>query len=426
MRSTCSPRTAAPRSATSATTPRPSSTPSPRRSPRRRSARRSRSTATSRAPRRCSAPRSAISPTPRDDDEGWRSDYGSPLRDGAAMLTLASETRTRHRPRQPVEPRRAGARQRARYTSTQEDAWSLMAAHALMESLVAAEARRRRRAARRPALPRPRRREPRDRAARRSRTAATGRSRSASPCAASRRRRSRPAAISTRSTRSYYTLEGEPVDLAAVEQGARLVAVLDVTTTESQGARLVLDDPLPAGFEIDNPHVLVERRRGGARLAEPRRRTRRMWSSAPTASSRRGTCRPAARRSSSSPTSSAPCRPGTFMHPAALVEDMYRPERRARTDTGHGRGGRPAAVRRRTMRCCALPPPCGEVARRAAMRGRAWEGGSDARAQPPHPPSPPLAGRPSPQGGELARSASALRSLPSSPPASSRPPRRSR
>ena len=39
-------------------------------------------------------------------------------------------------------------------------------------------------------------------------------------------------------------------------RATRLVAVLDVTTTESQGARLVLDDPLPAGFEIDNPHML--------------------------------------------------------------------------------------------------------------------------------------------------------------------------
>ena len=26
--------------------------------------------------------------------------------------------------------------------------------------------------------------------------------------------------------------------------------------------------------------------------------------------------------------------PGSFAHPAALIEDMYRPERRARTDTG--------------------------------------------------------------------------------------------
>jgi len=26
--------------------------------------------------------------------------------------------------------------------------------------------------------------------------------------------------------------------------------------------------------------------------------------------------------------------PGTFLHPAALIEDMYRPERRARTDSG--------------------------------------------------------------------------------------------
>ena len=93
MRSTCSPRTAAPRSATSATTPRPSSTPSRRRSPRRRSARRSRSTATSRAPTRCSAPRSERSATRTDATSGWRSDYGSDLRDSAATLTLASETR---------------------------------------------------------------------------------------------------------------------------------------------------------------------------------------------------------------------------------------------------------------------------------------------------------------------------------------------
>jgi uncharacterized protein YfaS (alpha-2-macroglobulin family) len=26
--------------------------------------------------------------------------------------------------------------------------------------------------------------------------------------------------------------------------------------------------------------------------------------------------------------------PGEFLHPAALIEDMYRPERRARTDPG--------------------------------------------------------------------------------------------
>ena len=41
----------------------------------------------------------------------------------------------RHRPRQPVDPRRGANVSRRRYTSTQEDAWSLMAAHALMESL---------------------------------------------------------------------------------------------------------------------------------------------------------------------------------------------------------------------------------------------------------------------------------------------------
>ena len=133
--------------------------------------------------------------------------------------------------------------------------------------------------------------------------------------------------------RSYYTLDGEPADLATVEQGARLVAVLDVTTTESQGARLVLDDPLPAGFEIDNPHVLS----GGdvaaldwlnlvdnpAHVEFRADRFVAAWD-LPTGGTTQFQFAYIVRAVS----------PGTFLHPAALIEDMYRPERRARTDTG--------------------------------------------------------------------------------------------
>ncbi len=78
--------------------------------------------------------RAALGGLPGDTSHGWRSDYGSALRDGAAILTLASESRAdidfvslTSR----VEQDRAAAR----YTSTQEDAWSLLAAHALMQSL---------------------------------------------------------------------------------------------------------------------------------------------------------------------------------------------------------------------------------------------------------------------------------------------------
>jgi uncharacterized protein YfaS (alpha-2-macroglobulin family) len=109
--------------------------------------------------------------------------------------------------------------------------------------------------------------------------------------------------------------------------------VLDVATTESQGARLVLDDPLPAGFEIDNPHILA----GGdvsalnwlnlvSNPAHTEFRADRFiaaWDLAPGGSTQFQFAYMVRAVS-----------PGSFRHPAALVEDMYRPERRARTDTG--------------------------------------------------------------------------------------------
>ncbi len=134
-------------------------------------------------------------------------------------------------------------------------------------------------------------------------------------------------------TRSYYTLDGQPVDLATVEQGARLVAVLNVTTNETEGARLVLDDPLPAGFEIDNPHILAS---GDVAAldwldlvenpAHVEFRSDRFVAAWDIDASNATQYQFAYIVRATSP--------GTFMHPAALVEDMYRPERRARTDTG--------------------------------------------------------------------------------------------
>jgi uncharacterized protein YfaS (alpha-2-macroglobulin family) len=108
--------------------------------------------------------------------------------------------------------------------------------------------------------------------------------------------------------------------------------VLDVTTTESQAARLVLDDPLPAGFEIDNPHVLAS---GDVKALD--------WltlSEAPAHVEFRSDRFVAAfDRSESDATEYQfayivrAVSPGAFTHPAALIEDMYRPERRARTAT---------------------------------------------------------------------------------------------
>lgn len=132
-------------------------------------------------------------------------------------------------------------------------------------------------------------------------------------------------------TRSYYTLDGKAASLDGLKVGTRLVTVLEVTPFGKGEARLMVNDPLPAGLEIDNPNLIS----GGAvsnldwlgleaEVAHSEFRQDRFL----TAIDRYG---------------AEPFRlayvvravsPGTFHHPAASVEDMYRPDFRARSDTG--------------------------------------------------------------------------------------------
>jgi uncharacterized protein YfaS (alpha-2-macroglobulin family) len=275
--------------------------------------------------------RVAVGDLPAEAVGRYRSDYGSALRDGAAILTLASEARAEI-DLVSLSSRVEEDRLTAQYTSTQEDAWSLLAAHALMQ------------ASSEPSL-----------MVDGERTSGPlFRSLDAEGLAIAplviANAGDRPVEVGItvrgvpevaepaggnfyRLARSYYTLDGEPVDLSAVEQGARLVVVLDVITNEAEGARLVLNDPLPAGFEIDNPHILaggdvaaldwlnlvsnpahVEFRADrfiAAWVLQAGGATQFQFAYVVRATS-----------------------PGAFLHPAALVEDMYRPERRARTDSG--------------------------------------------------------------------------------------------
>ena len=57
-------------------------------------------------------------------------------------------------------------------------------------------------------------------------------------------------------SRQYFTMEGVEVTGAQVATGDRFVTVLTVTPSSKVGARLMVNDPLPAGFEIDNPNLL--------------------------------------------------------------------------------------------------------------------------------------------------------------------------
>ena len=124
-------------------------------------------------------------------------------------------------------------------------------------------------------------------------------------------------------------MEGTPVE-GPVPSGTRLVVVLEVTPFEEVGARLIIDDPLPAGFEIDNPNLL----RSGEIDALDWLQTK----DSENAEFRSDRFVAAVNHREAKPFQLAyvvrAVTPGVYHHPAATVEDMYRAEYRANTATG--------------------------------------------------------------------------------------------
>ncbi len=258
----------------------------------------------------------------------WRVDYGTKLRDRAAVLTLAVEAGSNAIDREtllasiaPVE----GTQSR----STQEQVWSLMAAHAMLgsgdfgnlsidgatidsplvkvvEDDVAFDALRIRN----------------DGDSEATITLTTFGVPDVPEGA-----KGNGYAIE----RQYFTMGGDPVELGDVKQGTRLVAVLTIKPFSKVSARLMVNDPLPAGFEIDNPNLLrggdigaldwlnLETGAENTEFRQERFLAAINWRS--EKSFRLGYIVRAVS-------------PGNFRHPAASVEDMYRPEFRAITDTG--------------------------------------------------------------------------------------------
>ncbi|MBZ4023672.1 PAN domain-containing protein [Rhodobacter sp. TJ_12] len=263
-----------------------------------------------------------------NEKTGWRDDYGTQLRDSAAVLALASEAGS-----QAVDMDSVGISVMRRLgqtpLSTQEATWTLLAAHALIDrpgtegltvdgqpaegplvKVIDAQT-----------------------AGRSLAIANTGaRATTLTLTTVGAPEVPEPAggngwAIS----RSYYTLDGEAVDPGLVAQGTRLVTVLEVRPQGYREARLMVADPLPAGFEIDNPNLL----RGGDVAALD-------WLDL-TGNPRMTEFRQDQFLAAIDWRSKQPFRlayivravsPGRFLHPAASVEDMYRPEMRAHGATG--------------------------------------------------------------------------------------------
>ena len=194
----------------------------------------------------------AISPQPKFDL--GRADFGSALRDAAALVTLASEGKAPQKTIDDAVLRIDAARSLSTSTSTQEDAWLVLAARAVTKQLNAISLAVNG--------------EPRQGALYRSLRPDD----LASPVAVANQGDGNVQAVISVSgapltpepaaeegfkiERKYYTLDGEAADPSKSRQNQRFVVVLKMTEPQPQFGRVIVADYLPAGFEIDNPRLV--------------------------------------------------------------------------------------------------------------------------------------------------------------------------
>jgi uncharacterized protein YfaS (alpha-2-macroglobulin family) len=268
---------------------------------------------------------------PRPQLEIGRVDFGSALRDSAALVTLASESGA---PRATIDgavQRIDAARGLSRYTSTQEQAWLVLAARALNKetSAISLTANGE---AHKGALYRSLKAEQLNAPLTFANTG-EGTVQAVVTVSGAPVTPEPAAAQGFKVERKYYTLDGKPADPSKAKQNDRFAVVLTVTDEKPQFARVMLADYLPAGFEIDNPRLVSS----GDANALP-------WIKDGTAAAHvefKDDRFAAAfeRRADSAAVFTAAyivraVTPGRYVLPQAMIEDMYRPDRFGRTATG--------------------------------------------------------------------------------------------
>lgn len=264
------------------------------------------------------------------DSQRYRSDYGSELRDTAGVLALVAEFKPDGVDLTELANRLAKRRDAASYRSTQEDSWTLLAAAALGQSSADGTISLNGEALTAPVY---RRFEQADFAP--IGISNNGTAPTQAALTVTGFPTNPPAATSNGFTlsREYFLPDGTPIDPASgpIAQNQRLVVVLTVWPETLGSGQYVLADPLPAGFEIENPDLSA-----GEGVSDFN------WLTLDTAShieSRTDQYVAAFRYYSevASFTTAYLVRavsPGSFALPGATVEDMYRPELRANTAAG--------------------------------------------------------------------------------------------
>lgn len=261
---------------------------------------------------------------------GLRDGYGSALRDDAAMLALAGESR-------PVTPllgdmvRLVSDRQSVTPArSTQEQAWLLLAARATGEADADLSLRINgdphrgalsRRVGGRDLLSEPIRVE----------------NEGALPVTAIVTAIAAPVEPPKAGgdgftiSRRYYDLQGGEVSIESVTQNERFVAVLTIEQTSALPAQVIVTDLLPAGLEIDNPKLVDSANLNGFDWLGETTPAHVEFHSDRFIAAFEATANNRNRFTTAYVVRAVV--PGVYTHPAAQVEDMYRPQYSARTAT---------------------------------------------------------------------------------------------
>jgi alpha-2-macroglobulin len=268
--------------------------------------------------------------SPKPTLQFGRNDYGSELRDAAALVSLAGEGNAPNATLTQAVLRVEAARGLSPYTSTQENAWMVLAARALSKETMTLDLNG----------------QPVKTALYRNYTSADTASQpvritntgdapvqavvsvSGSPVVPE------PAASNGfKIERNYFTLDGKPADISKAKQNDRFAVVLKVTEPKPEYAHVMVTDYLPAGLEIDNPRLVSSGDTGTLDWIEDGQEP-------VNAEFRDDHFSAAVDRASDSKSVFTVAyvvravTPGKYVLPQAYVEDMYNPSRYGRTGTG--------------------------------------------------------------------------------------------
>lgn len=269
---------------------------------------------------------------PKPVIEFGRTDFGSALRDAAALVSLASEGNAPRATLTQAVQRVEAARGLTPLTSTQENAWLVLASRALAKEAntlsldvnggaVKSALYRSYKAAELAGVP--------------IKITNTGEtpvqavvSVTGAPVTPE------PAASNGfKIERSYHKLDGTPADVTKAKQNDRFAVVLKITEAKPEYGHIMVADYLPAGFEIDNPHLVSSGDSGtldwiedGQEAVNTEFRDDRFTAAIDRKANDKAVFTVAYIVRAVSP--------GKYVLPQAYVEDMYNPSRYGRTGTG--------------------------------------------------------------------------------------------